>query len=154
MNFIKAGILILSMAILTNCKNNDKGKTFIDSFIQNVVNAKGDCSIVKMDSYINTRKYTKVQKNGAKEMYCLQIASLYKQLKPSYTINDIVPYYEAMKKNLPGFYEINGENFKNVYFLKLNDNKLIPFKLNRSNDKIISMSAMNKGGDMRYLLEY
>ena len=152
--FIKTGVLVLSITILTNCKNDDKGKIFIDSFIQNVIQAKGDCKMIKMESYIETKNYTNAQKKGAQQMFCLQTGSLYKHLKSSYTIKDILPYYQSKNENLPGFYEINEEKFEHVYFLKLDDNKLVPFKLNKHNDKIISMSAMDKGGNRRYLLEY
>jgi len=142
------------MAYLPNHIKEDKGKIFIDSLIQNVVAAKGDCNIAKMNSFIDISKYNQTQKLAAKEMYCFQIENLFKQLKQDYSIGDIISYSEAKDKNLQGFFQISDDNIDHIYFLILSNNELSPFKLNENDDRIVSMSAMNKGGIKRYLIEY
>lgn len=88
------------MAYFPNHIQEDKGKVLIDSFIRNVVTAKGDCNIAKMNSFIDISKYNQPQKMAAKEMYCFQIENLFKQLKQDYSINNIISYSEAKDKNL------------------------------------------------------
>lgn len=132
----------------------DKGKIFIDSFINNVIKAEGDCKMAKMNSFIEINKYNQPQKMAAEEMYCLQIEDLFKQLKQDYSINDIISYLEAQDKNLPGFFQISDDDINYIYFLKLSNSELAPFKLNNNKDKILSMSAMNKGSNQHYLIEY
>lgn len=142
------------MAYFQNHIQEDKGKILIDSFIRNVVTAKGDCNIAKMNSFIDISKYNQPQKMAAKEMYCFQIENLFKQLKQDYSINNIISYSEAKDKNLQGFFEISDDNINHIYFLILSNNELSPFKLNENDDKIVSMTAIHKGGIERYLIEY
>ena len=148
---VKSKILIFILLLTLSCQHKDRDKKLIKDFA-------GSLS----DPTVSTReillKYMEIDRVASDKsavidsVLTLQIEALrvfMENCQESYPVYN----YEAAERNgLDGFFEIFGDDLKNVYFLECKSGRLIPFKIS-DHHKILSFSTIRKG-DRRYFLEY
>jgi len=148
---MKSKILIFILLCTMSCQDKDQHKKLIGEFAASLSNDNMPTREI-ISKYMKLNEMPLDKKKLVDSILSLQVNALRDFAGSCQKPYEIYTYEEARHKNLSGFFEIQSDDLKNVYFLECKSDELLPFKISEDH-KIISFSTMSKG-NMRYFLKY